>query len=310
MQPSHRQPIYSRRVLLRKLGGRFKRTVQRTFTIKYENLRRSLSVLQSNYPELVWDASLEHAFSLQIMPTMVTLHEDDRWKWLEVGGFRFCWPRSYSCAGLPWVFQEVFSPSDRNPHSYEYKKVRLEPGNWVLDGGACEGFFVRYALQRGCSVIAVEPVPVVAEALERTFEYEISMGRVRIINAALGERTGFCTITVPNLDPTMAEIIPGTEGTTPLITIDELIKLQGINKLDFIKLDIEGAEIAAIHGASDTLRLHQPAVSIAVYHEHSNALRLKQFIQTTEPAYSLRYRGVWLRPGDIPRPYMLLGVVR
>lgn len=212
------------------------------------------------------------------MPIVTVLGEDDRWKRLAIGDFEFYWPQPYSTHGLPWAYQEVFGDAERNPHAYEYKEVKLNPGGWVLDGGASEGFFVHYALLRGCKVLAVEPVPSVAQALEHTFGMEIQAGRVRVVNAALGNTNGTCVITIPNSAPTMAEIVSVGEGIVPMITIDGLLESESIGKLCFLKLDIEGAEVMAMLGAENTLKFQRPAVSIAVYHSAPNGAILKHFI--------------------------------
>jgi FkbM family methyltransferase len=284
-----------------------KRAVKQAVITQYRKALRSLLVLKSDYPELLFDAPLEMAFSMQVMPVLTMLGEDDCWKRFEIGGFEFYWPQAYAIENLPGVYQEVFGAVERNPHAYEYKDVRLRPGGWVLDGGACEGFFVHYALLCGCKVLAVEPVPLVAQTLERTFKAEILAGKVRVINAALGKENGTCAITIPNSEALMARIAPTGEVSVTMITVDELLKSEGISKLDFLKLDIEGEEVAAMFGAEQTLKFHRPVISIAVYHEAPNAARLKQFIRAVEPSYALRYRGVCFRLGK-PRPFLLLGI--
>jgi hypothetical protein len=40
-----------------------------------------------------------------------------------------------------------------------------------------------------------------------------------------------------------------------------------LDRIDFIKLDIEGAELQALKGAEQTLRRHRPRLVIALYHD-------------------------------------------
>jgi hypothetical protein len=54
---------------------------------------------------------------------------------------------------------EVFEPAAINFHAYEYGGARLREGDYVEDAGACESFFVRYALHHGADVLAIEPTP-------------------------------------------------------------------------------------------------------------------------------------------------------
>ena len=50
-------------------------------------------------------------------------------------------------------------------------------------------------------------------------------------------------------------------------SIDEFVKLENLRKLDFIKMDIEGAEIEALTGAVETIKFHKPNFAIASYHK-------------------------------------------
>jgi len=53
------------------------------------------------------------------------------------------------------------------------------------------------------------------------------------------------------------------------ITFDELLKTHDIKKVDFIKMDIEGSEIHALEGMSETLK-HIKGAAIAAYHKIDN----------------------------------------
>ena len=50
------------------------------------------------------------------------------------------------------------------------------------------------------------------------------------------------------------------------ITLDEWVRQKGISRLDFIKMDIEGAEIQAMEGAKNLLQTLRPNLAIASYH--------------------------------------------
>jgi len=52
-----------------------------------------------------------------------------------------------------------------------------------------------------------------------------------------------------------------------LIDIDSFINDNQIEKLDFVKMDIEGAEIEALKGARESLKKYSPKVAIASYHK-------------------------------------------
>jgi FkbM family methyltransferase len=51
------------------------------------------------------------------------------------------------------------------------------------------------------------------------------------------------------------------------VSIDEFVAEEKIEKVDFIKLDVEGAEIQVLHGMEQTLHKHRPQLAICIYHK-------------------------------------------
>ncbi len=51
-----------------------------------------------------------------------------------------------------------------------------------------------------------------------------------------------------------------------VVTLDSELKKLGVDRVDFIKMDIEGAEIESIKGCKDTLKKNMPNLAIASYH--------------------------------------------
>src|SRR5579862_3613886 len=107
---------------------------------------------------------------------------------VEIDGHGYWVPRAMGWSGLRSTYEEVFA--EGNPHYYEHAGCRIRPGDVVLDAGASEGFFTRFALKRGARVLVVEPVRSLAAALRRTFAAEIAAGRVCVKQAALSDSVG------------------------------------------------------------------------------------------------------------------------
>ena len=77
----------------------------------------------------------------------------------------------------------------------------------------------------------------------------------------------------------------GSFPTITMTTIDRLVGDLGLEKVDFIKLDIEGAERNALAGASSTMQNHRPRMAIAAYHEPDDVAVLSRLVRTAQPAY-------------------------
>jgi len=77
----------------------------------------------------------------------------------------------------------------------------------------------------------------------------------------------------------------GTQSVT-VDTIDNIVK----EKVDFIKLDIEGAEQDAISGAQETIRKYKPILAICVYHKAEDWYEIPKKVLEIENKYDIYLR--------------------
>ena len=75
----------------------------------------------------------------------------------------------------------------------------------------------------------------------------------------------------------------------PLTTIDELVAELKLPRVDFIKMDIEGAEKNALKGARATLNHFRPHMSISSEHLPDDVQKIPAVVREIEPAYRLEY---------------------
>ena len=69
-------------------------------------------------------------------------------------------------------------------------------------------------------------------------------------------------------------------------TIDNICK----DKIDFIKLDIEGAEQDAIDGAIDTIKKYKPVLAICIYHKAEDWYKIPQKVLDINKDYKIYLR--------------------
>jgi hypothetical protein len=87
----------------------------------------------------------------------------------------------------------------------------------------------------------------------------------------------------------------------PLTTVDLLVKELGLERIDSIKLDIEGAEEKAIAGAAETIRKFQPRIALCLYHLKDDPLRLPAAVLGVQPNYNVERACIMTGNGVFPR---------
>jgi FkbM family methyltransferase len=265
-----------------------------------------LCILSTHYRGLLLQDVLKYRYERLPFRSARRLNNDPELAEYEVQGVRVFWPTEFADTNLGELHKEVFTPEHSNPHAYILNELDISPGDWVIDAGACEGFFTHLALQKGANVLAIEPVPELARALTHTFAGDIKSGRVRVLQAGIGDETGEMRLSVPRDAVYCASVDLSGDVIAPVYTVDDLVDRGIAPRVDFLKMDIEGMEVTALLGATDTMHTQTPKLAIAVYHAYRNAQAARSIVRAARPDYHVGWRGIFFKRGfGSPRPYML-----
>jgi len=143
-------------------------------------------------------------------------------------------------------------------------------GATVLDIGANIGVFSRWAFRHGAEkVVSFEPSPGNAECLRRNLANEMAAGRAFVIEKGLWDTTTTVSFSATNeLNPGSHCVVENGKGevTVPVVKLDDTFAELGLNRLDYIKMDIEGAEERALAGALKTIARFRPQLCVVVEH--------------------------------------------
>jgi FkbM family methyltransferase len=125
---------------------------------------------------------------------------------------------------------------------------KIEKGDTTLDVGACIGdTTVPMAIKTGSTgkVIAVEPHPFNVEFLKLNLA---DFNNVEIVNKAVWNEKGTVKFHV-HKTPTGHSILEGEERDTSIeVPSDTLDNMFGDRKIDFAKIDVQGAEVQVLEG--------------------------------------------------------------
>ena len=136
-------------------------------------------------------------------------------------------------------------------------------------------------------VIAFEADPENFDRLTKwiaTLEAPVA-SRISALNAAVGAQRGNLRFRANGDDG--ARLAADGNVVVECVPIDDLLFESAPT---FIKMDIEGAELDALEGASRSIRTHRPILSICAYHKQDDLWRIPLFIQSLVEDYRLFLR--------------------
>ncbi len=183
-----------------------------------------------------------------------------------------CWPGNIAANVL---FRQYYF--DRNGVS-----VGPTTGDYALDVGGCFGdtalFFARDVGERG-RVDTFDPMPKHCEIMRDNFAMNPSLAsRISLHTFGLSDANKDTTGVRDGIDPG-ARI----GDDLPTRTLDSL----NLPRVDFIKMDIEGSELAALKGGEQTIRRCKPKLAISLYHRPEDFFTIPVWINSLGCGYRL-----------------------
>ncbi len=155
------------------------------------------------------------------------------------------------------------------PYVVRWLRETVKPGWRCVDVGGHIGF---YAVQLGHlvgemgQVVAFEPEPVLASRLERNAALN-GLRWVAVERLALGDSPGRATLWVERTpsgpggtNSLVRRNFPGSAIEVETMRLDDWIAERGWERLDLVKIDVEGLEPQVLQGAGRTLKRFRPLV--------------------------------------------------
>ncbi|HVB49855.1 MAG TPA: FkbM family methyltransferase [Burkholderiales bacterium] len=166
-------------------------------------------------------------------------------------------------------------------------RIAPAPGDHVIDAGTCYGdtalaFAASVGPQGRVHGFEIDPDNI-AIARHNFSANPALAARLRLHEAALGPvqgklfRHGSGPGARVSAEPSAHEV--------RVTSIDRMFDSGEIEKVDFIKMDIEGAELAALRGAQETLRRFRPRLAISVYHQPDDLWRIPAWLDQLGAGY-------------------------
>ncbi|MCL5985064.1 MAG: FkbM family methyltransferase [Actinobacteria bacterium] len=171
------------------------------------------------------------------------------------------------------MYDEIFFKNKYN------KFYKLKNGDIVIDCGANVGYYTcKAATEVGPNglVIAIEPDKTLFEILLKNVSIN-NLDNVISTNKGIWDKKDRLVLYTSNKHPGDSSFILSKFNDTnrsyevEVDSLDNILKILKIKKVDFLKMDIEGAETIAIRGANNLLKSNDKMkFVIAAYHKSTN----------------------------------------
>ncbi|AUN95517.1 FkbM family methyltransferase [Pseudazoarcus pumilus] len=184
---------------------------------------------------------------------------------------------------------------------YRHDDYGVEPGDTIIDAGAFVGdtALLFHQITNGdCHIHAFEVLDENLELLAHNLDANKIAECVTTCALALSDVSGSHVHIKATAVQGATSIFGDADGKpVQTITLDDYVRQAGIERVDLIKMDIEGAERMALRGALETIRRDRPRLAICIYHLWDDMIEIPQIIHSTGVPYRFGFKWVELRNG-------------
>lgn len=173
--------------------------------------------------------------------------------------------------------------------------VEIVPDSTIVDAGAFVGDTAAWFAQatgKSGKIYAFEPSPKNA-ACGRENMRRNGIDNVEFLTVALSDRSGTISVIENESWASADKIVAADKADVssdglPMEPLDAMIGK--IGKVDFIKADIEGSEMAMLRGAAETIKKYAPVCAICLYHKKDDFWEIPQYLHKLRPDYKFWFR--------------------
>ena len=176
---------------------------------------------------------------------------------------------------------------------YEYSNdkvlIKAKEGDCVIDAGGGWGdtaLYFAHLVGRHGKVYTFEFEAENLEVIERNFVLNTEISdQIQIVQNALWDQSGEQLVYSTNGPATSLSHGQGGSLSVLTLSLDDFVGKEGLSRVDFIKMDIEGSELKALHGAERAIRAFRPKLAIAVYHNQDDIVTISNYLESLELGY-------------------------
>ena len=165
-----------------------------------------------------------------------------------------------------YIFRDSLEPEFQSLEDF------LEPSGVFVDVGANTGIYTlkaakHYTARGDGVVVALEPFPDVLATLHHNVQAN-GFTNVRLRNFCAGDRTRPAKFWMNFNKPNSFSLFQRDQHalclSTLMVSLDDLFSWEGLDRLDYLKIDAEGAETEVLTGGRNTINKYRPIILVEV----------------------------------------------
>lgn len=162
-----------------------------------------------------------------------------------------------------FIFRDGLEPE------FEHLEKFLTPGGVFLDVGGNTGIYsmkaAKFLTANGGKVVVIEPLPEMLAMLSHNVRAN-RFTNVRLRGICLGKARGTAELWMNFHRPATFSLVhrdkQAASHSTLVFPLDEIFPLENLGRLDYVKIDVEGAEAQVLEGARATLKQFRPIIQL------------------------------------------------
>jgi FkbM family methyltransferase len=171
------------------------------------------------------------------------------------------------------------------------------PGDIILEGGVSDAtdsiHFYRFFNNKNLKIYGFEPFIEAFEASPN--KVSVMEKGMEVLPWALWDKNENLIFNKNESSSSTSSVVRDNPNTAVSnhavvkgVKVDSFIQEKGIQSVCLLKLDIEGAEMEALHGAKEMIKKYRPQLAISIYHKKEHLYEIPELLRGLHPGYEFK----------------------